>query len=609
MELNQNIPLPEDFILDITGIPGSSSDVCLIAIEHYKQFINSQNILVRQISAAMIGNLTEYYNLSNKGSLNFELALPHLSEMANFMDSKNTPQMDIESTARIKSFYSTYEKLLLECSELLEHGKALPTSSLAYDLIATRDVLYPRYQLRLEPQAFYKHVYGLILEYMEHIDDLSEEDSRYGFEEIPPHKQIEISRPKKFNFIPDETYVIPDKDFIDFAFEIKNIPEIYRYLTSLPPNMGSADIKSDIEQIKKNPKSTEITSLPLVKAIKNQLRKENLLEFRNSLEEDLLSIMVNPKMLKEYKELSAEDFIYIYKQRLAPYQRDFARIIEYIDQTISSGNYDFRLNFSNFIKEGTMSEQLVDDLLTRQLSKQYNSLKLKLALIAETDLETFDQLFEEASQITYFSRCAKDYMRNPKETGYQSFHIIVRTPFGRYEKQFRTAAQNDFAEHGHASHSATYKPYEKENFHRLKIFQPLMPKRNENGDIITPITLEPLDFGSAVKAYYHQDFSFFANGLTFEEFQAEHAEDFDIAMFELSNSNTSEGMLDRIAKAFSSLKPFEFFMSFANRRFIEKTQNTNLNNLHSGGKNYSNLDNMNERKNIDDYNYKSLDEK
>lgn len=241
--------------------------------------------------------------------------------------------------------------------------------------------------------------------------------------------------------------------------------------------MGSADIKSDIEQIKKNPKSTEITSLPLVKAIKNQLRKENLLEFRNSLEEDLLSIMVNPKMLKEYKELSAEDFIYIYKQRLAPYQRDFARIIEYIDQTISSGNYDFRLNFSNFIKEGTMSEQLVDDLLTRQLSKQYNSLKLKLALIAETDLETFDQLFEEASQITYFSRCAKDYMRNPKETGYQSFHIIVRTPFGIYEKQFRTAAQNDFAEHGHASHSATYKPYEKENFHRLKIFQPLMPKK------------------------------------------------------------------------------------------------------------------------------------
>ena len=102
MKINESLQLPEDFILDITELAGSGNTACLIAIEHYRQFLNSENPIVRQISQAMVGNLTEYYNISHPGSMNFELALPHLSEMANFMDSKNTPQMDIESTARIK---------------------------------------------------------------------------------------------------------------------------------------------------------------------------------------------------------------------------------------------------------------------------------------------------------------------------------------------------------------------------------------------------------------------------------------------------------------------------------------------------------------------------
>ena len=166
MEINNRTSLPDNFLLDITNIPGSSDDVCLTSIEHYRDFLYHPDPIVANIAQAMIGNLTEYYNISHKGSLNFELALPHLSEMANFMDSKNTPQMDIESTARIKSFYSLYEKLLMECSDRLEKKTAIPTSGLAYDIIATRDVIHPRYQFRLEPENFYRHVYGLILEYI-----------------------------------------------------------------------------------------------------------------------------------------------------------------------------------------------------------------------------------------------------------------------------------------------------------------------------------------------------------------------------------------------------------------------------------------------------------
>lgn len=580
MKINESLQLPEDFILDITELAGSGNTACLIAIEHYRQFLNSENPIVRQISQAMVGNLTEYYNISHPGSMNFELALPHLSEMANFMDSKNTPQMDIESTARIKSFYSTYEKLLLECSELLEKKDSIPTSGLAYDLIATRDVLYPRYQLRLEPHNFYKHVYGLILEYMEHIDNLSKIDPRYGFEEIPEQKRIKLQRPKRLNFVPDEDYTIPDIDFTDFALEFKGIPLIYKYLADLSPKISATDIRRDIEIIQSSQDFEQLGELPLIQALRNQLRKESLVCFRNELEKDVLSDMPNnPTMIKEYKERSAEDFIYIYKQRLSPPHRDFIRIVEYIDSSIAGGGYDFYLNFGELVKEGPVSETIISGLLDSQLSRQEHFLNNRIKLLANTDLGSFNRNLEEASRINYFSRCAKDYMRNPKETGYQSFHLIVHTPFGSYEKQFRTAAQNDFAEHGHASHSASYKPYEKENFHRLKIFQPLMPARDEKSDIITPIKLEPLDFESSVRAYYHQPFLFFSGGLSLSEFKAAHPDDFDEAMLSLSESNATEGMLDRISRAFSFLKNFDFLKAFANRKSYETQHSVQIGKL------------------------------
>lgn len=157
-------------------------------------------------------------------------------------------------------------------------------------------------------------------------------------------------------------------------------------------------------------------------------------------------------------------------------------------------------------------------------------------------------------------------MRHPKETGYQSFHIVVKTPFGRYEKQFRTQDQHHFAEYGHASHSNSYKPYEKESFHRLKVYTPLMPRRDENKEIILPIRLEPLGLEEAIKKYYHKDFSFFSDGLSMDQFQEAHPNDFDEAMLALSQPN--EKLLERISKGFSFLKKIKY-------KLLPKTINDN----------------------------------
>ena len=536
MEINNRTSLPDNFLLDITNIPGSSDDVCLTSIEHYRDFLYHPDPIVANIAQAMIGNLTEYYNISHKGSLNFELALPHLSEMANFMDSKNTPQMDIESTARIKSFYSLYEKLLMECSDRLEKKTAIPTSGLAYDIIATRDVIHPRYQFRLEPENFYRHVYGLILD---------------------------ISKPKILNFEPDSNFTIPKQDFVAYALNIKGIPEVYRYITSLPPSLNKDDIYREIQKIRNADFFEDTTTLPIVKALKSQVQKEGIIDFRNSLENELLQFMSpRKKMLQDYRKLPQEEFLYVYGTSLYPEYRDFIRIINYLDSSIKNGNYDLHLNFDDLITGGEISEHIICNRLNYQANLQEAELELRVCALCFDDLGNFDQNFEQATLINHFAACSKDYMRYPKSSGYQSFHVIVTTPFGNFEKQFRTAAQNELAEYGSASHSNSYKPYEKENFHRLKICTPLMPARDKSGDIITPIKLEPLDFASAIKAYYHQDFSFFSDGLSLDEFSAAHPDDFDEAFLALSDANYTEGMLDRVFKAFDFLKTFDFFKAF-----------------------------------------------
>lgn len=547
MENNQK-NFPTNFLLDITKIPGSSEKVCLLAIEHYRSFINYPDPIVNQIAQSMVGNLTQYYAISHPGSPKFEQALPHLSVVANFMDSKNTPSMDIESTARIKSFYSTYEKLLLKCSKAIEHNEYPSQAGLIQDIIATRDVLHPRYQLKKDPQAFFKNVYGAILQFMELIDELGKENPEYGFEEISKHKRIQAGRPKIYDFSED-LIEIPNKDFIDYALEIKQIPPIYRYLAELS-NISNIAMMNSIVNLKSTTDYGEIFSLSIIQALKSQIQKEGLVNFRNVLEDDLIRQM--PKhMYKDYKNKSLKDFLYIYKSSLKPEEKDMLNVVSHIDSKIANGSYQIDIN--SCVSSNPVSQAIIFSYLGDESQRQNELLEQQIRQLKDLDLVQFEEHLSEAQKIHRYSLCVKDYMRNPKDSGYQAFHLTVHTPFGSYEKQFRTEDQDNFAEHGYASHSKTYKPYEKENFHRLKIPTYLMPARDEHGDIITPISLKPLDFQNCLEAYYHFSFSDLA-GVPMELFEKIHPapDDYDEALFELGEPDTDK-LTDRVVRFFQRI--------------------------------------------------------
>lgn len=157
------------------------------------------------------------------------------------------------------------------------------------------------------------------------------------------------------------------------------------------------------------------------------------------------------------------------------------------------------------------------------------------------DMPTFYAKFQKACKILHYDACSKDYMANPKDNGYQSFHIRINTPFGPYEKQFRTDKQHSFAEKGNASHSLNYKPDVKTAFHRLKVPSPFIPKRDSHGDIISPTELGVAPFEHAVAFYYGIQFSTFADGKNFEDFQSQFStkEDFDQALLDLSPTDNN----------------------------------------------------------------------
>lgn len=540
--------LPSNFLLEITKIPGSKDEVCKQTIAHYRIFQTYPDPIINQIAAAMVGNLIEYYEISHQGSKKFELAMPHLSDVANFMDSKNTPIMDIQSTARIKSFYSVYEKLLLECSNKLEQNKPIPEKGLAKDIIATRDVLYPRYQFKNDPQAFYKSVYGAVLEFMEYIDKLSQDNPDYGLEPLSSEKQYEFQRPKRYTFLSDEV-IIPQKDFIDYALEIKKVPHIYRALASLSTDIDKATMLSNIQQMQGEISSEELYNLPLVKALKKEIKRNSLINFRDNLEKKIFDSMPNEQMYKDYKNMSTEDFIYIHEKSLKPEFKDYISIISTIDNSMKTG-VDINQLASVIKGEKITKEALASEFELAAINQELN-LENSLTQFTALDTANFSKNLEQAKKIQYYASCSKDYMRYPKEIGYQSLHTIVKTPFGRYEKQFRTYEQHKFAENGPASHSQTYKPYEKENFHRLKVCTPLMPARNDEGDIILPICLAPLSLNDAIKEYYHKDFKFFS-GMSMEMFELSHPDDFDEAMLALSEPN--DKLITRIKNTFKVLR-------------------------------------------------------
>lgn len=143
----------------------------------------------------------------------------------------------------------------------------------------------------------------------------------------------------------------------------------------------------------------------------------------------------------------------------------------------------------------------------------------------------------------------KDYIKYPKYKGYQSLHVCI-IPFyssnvehlevpsciipskGKdsvFEYQFRTAKQNDYAEHGPASHNLEYKP--NGVYHRLAVpfyitFDSLEdlteaaydPTHLPKGPINAKNKLRLRNFGESFKKFYGFNFEEFF-GIPFKKFR------------------------------------------------------------------------------------------
>lgn len=541
------LEIPEDFIFDIASVPGSSDEVCQKAIKHYETMKSRPGLNTRliEICDGFIGALTEYYSMASLGSSKLRGILPHLSENARFMESQTTVDIDVESSGRIKSFYSEYVKILDKITEFIEKNEPIPTTGFLEDTFATRDVFHPRHDMKYTPEPFFRETYSLVLDFMEHIDELNQEEEGYGFKEYDEKTILNIQRPKKYTFPDSETVTIPEHDFLDYAFEIKRIPEGFKYLPS--ENYPLEDLQSIIQKLKTDTVMPIEFNNPILKAISDKAKFEQLVNYRNEYEKRILDGISDSKVIASYEALPFDEFFEENRRSFTSIQRDKLRFLNFLNQKIDqkdSKSIGIALpRFENI----TSNEALKSELL-KLATEQNKMISDRFKAIKQIDLDdSFEEKYLEAQKLKRFSRCVKDYMRSPKKTGYQSIHVIVKTPNGPYERQFRTAAQHKFAEYGPASHVNSYKPDVKSTFHRLKVTTPFSPKRDEHGEIIIPIELGLLPFELAVYNYYKQPFSNFSGGKTLAEFKAEHPdkEDFDRALLALSPQKVSTNLIQK----------------------------------------------------------------
>lgn len=537
---------PENFILDITSMPGSSDDITLYAIDYYQKQLDNPNLIepLRDIARAYIVNLTAYYEMSNFDSQKLRDALPHLSETAIFMENKTCIDMDVESTARIKSLYSTYQKILDRVFEYVANNKPIPDTEFLKDIYATRDIFHPRHDMKIDPQAFYRLVYRTILEYMEYIDDIHSKDPNYSFIEVSKQDKKDLKRPKKITYSKVAQIDIPEKDFITYALEARGIPQAYKYLAELPDNLSSETIANEIINLQNCDISdeTSYSSSLIFNMIVSQTKKEFSNKLRNHFEELLIKDL-SKDVLADYSSLPIEEFLEHYRSSLNSFQLNSCMLIHHLDCAEAQGTFENEVlpKFTNIGFINNLTETLNEYNILQRTTILEKINAIKNLDISSSGLPTFYSNLEKARRIKYYDICSKDYMKNPKGNGYQSFHIGIKTPFGFYEKQIRTNKQHIFAEKGPASHTLNYKPDVRNTFHRLKVPAPLSPKRDSNGELITPTELGVLPFDTSVSLYYGTSFSTFADGKTFEEFKAqfETKEAFDQALFDLSPKDTN----------------------------------------------------------------------
>lgn len=328
--------IPDDFMFDITNIPGSSDDITLQAIEHYKKQAGNPNLEMhlRYIAHAYVTNLTDYYEMCNFNSPTLRKALPHFSENVRFMESKNSPDIHIESSGRIKSLYSFYDRLADMIQKCISKNEPIPEHGAFYDIYATRDIFIPFHDMTYNPQQFYKLTYRNILEYFEFIDKLNKQDSRYSLIPMSENEKQDLKRPKIPTYS-DNDVDIPSKNFIEYALEERNIPVGYKYLAEISDDLPPLYIVDEILMFKNYnlDDKTSYSASPLYKAIVKQTEQEMLDKLKYIIEKKIIESFPKDKkdILKEFRSLPISEFLIKYQSSLNSYQSGYCKVLDYLD--------------------------------------------------------------------------------------------------------------------------------------------------------------------------------------------------------------------------------------------------------------------------------------
>lgn len=338
--------IPDDFMFDITNIPGSSDDITLQAIEHYKKQAGNPNLELhlRYIAHTYVTNLTDYYEMCNFNSPTLRKALPHFSEDVRFMESKNSPDIHIESSGRIKSLYSFYDRLADMIQKCIGKNQPLPEHGAFHDIYATRDVFIPFHDMIYNPQQFYKLTYRTILEYFEFIDKLSEQDTRYNLAQISKNEKKKLQRPQ-FPTYSENDICIPNKNFITYALEARNIPFGYKYLAEISEDLAPlylVDETSNFKQYNLDDKTSYADS-PIYKAIVKQTEQEMLDKLRYIIEKKIIESFPKDKkdMVEDYRTLPITEFLIKYQSNLNTSQSGYCRVIDALDSNSGDNIFSY----------------------------------------------------------------------------------------------------------------------------------------------------------------------------------------------------------------------------------------------------------------------------
>lgn len=398
--------------------------------------------------------------------------------------------------------------------------------------------------MKIDKYAFYKKVYSFILDFMEYIDNQTQPEHKYYFEEYEENTILDLQRSKIYSFSSEDTTVtIPEHNFLDYAFEIKGLHEGFKYLPNLSEEITIEELKDFISSLNKDNIDNPLTiNSPISNKITSQVNFEKLVEFRNQIEAKVLEFLFEKELLKSYKTLTFEDFFKQNNNKFSKYEIDLLNYLNMLNEKIKNKDKNIpKVDWSDAEALSFCKNLLgkISKTIKATISERFENIK-NISID-----NNFEINYQTAQKLKQFSRCTKDYICSPKDNGYQSLHAVVQTPWGPYEVQFRTEEQDNFSEYGDASHSKDYKEYEKVFFHRLKVPTILTPKRDENGDIIVPLELVPLRFELCVLDFYKQPFSNFA-GITLEEFKENYENNFDEAMFVLSSADASKYLIKEI---------------------------------------------------------------